>query len=215
MTKVLCPLLNASCGVILMRNINLFVEDVAHEDFLSALMRRLAHESNIEISIKPSNVRGGHGTVITELEQYIRDLHHNKEDLPDLVIVGTDSNCKSLSEREKVINEVVTDLSDIVISMIPEPHIERWLLLDSGAFKVVYGKGCPDPDRKCERKRFKNLLLQAIRDATTVAPIDGFERVEELVYSMDFQRMKQSDKSICRFLTPLQRQFRIWEQVKN
>ena len=72
-----------------MRNINLFVEDVAHEDFLTALIRRLADTYNIEINIKPSSVRGGHGKVITELKQYLRDLQHNNEDLPDLIIVGT------------------------------------------------------------------------------------------------------------------------------
>ena len=66
-----------------MRNINLFVEDVAHEDFLIALIQRLANEYNVEINIKTSSVRGGRGTVITELKQYLRDLQHNKEDLHD------------------------------------------------------------------------------------------------------------------------------------
>jgi hypothetical protein len=47
-----------------MRNINLFVEDVAHEDFLIALIQRLANEYNVEINIKASSVRGGRGTVI-------------------------------------------------------------------------------------------------------------------------------------------------------
>lgn len=47
-----------------MRNINLFVEDVAHEDFLIALIQRLANEYNVEINIKTSSVRGGRGTVI-------------------------------------------------------------------------------------------------------------------------------------------------------
>ncbi len=42
MTKMLCLLLNVSYGGTLMRNINLFVEDVAHEDFLIALIQRLA-----------------------------------------------------------------------------------------------------------------------------------------------------------------------------
>ena len=198
-----------------MRNINLFVEDVAHEDFLTALLLRLANMYNIKINIKASSVRGGYGKVTKELKQYLRDLQHNNEDLPDLIIVGTDSNCKGLSEREAEINQVPSDFGDLVISMIPEPHIERWLLLDSAAFKTVYGKGCPPPDRKCERRRFKRLLLQAIRDATTAAPIDGTERVEELVNAMDLQHLEQRDRSIRRFLTALQRQFRIWQQREN
>ena len=194
-----------------MHNINLFVEDVAHEDFLTALIQRLADEYNVEINIKASSVRGGRGTVITELKQYFRDLQHNKEDLPDLVIVGTDSNCKGLSEREREINQVTSDLDDIVISMIPEPHIERWLLLDSEAFKTVFGRGCPAPDQKCESGRYKNMLLNAIYQATMTPPIDGIERVEELVNAIDLQRVTQSDRSIVKFVKALQRQFRIWQ----
>ena len=198
-----------------MRNINLFVEDVAHEDFLTALIQRFADAYIVEVNIKASSVRGGRGTVITELKQYLRDLQHNKEDLPNLVIVGTDSNCKGLSERETEINQVTSDLGDLVISMVPEPHIERWLLLDSEAFKTVFGKGCPVPDQKCERGRYKGLLLNAIYEATMVPPLDGIERVEELVYAMNFQRVERSDRSIRRFLTALQRQFRTWQQTED
>ena len=198
-----------------MRNINLFVEDIAHEDFLTALIQRLADVHNIEINIKTSSVRGGHGKVITELGQYLRDLQHDKEELPDLIIVGTDSNCKGLSERETEISQVTSSFGDFVLSMIPEPHIERWLLLDSEAFKTVFGKGCPSPDQKCERGRYKNMLLNAIYDATKVPPLDGIERVEELVYAMDFQRMGRSDSSIGRFLTALQRRFRNWQQTAD
>ena len=196
-----------------MRNINLFVEDAAHEDFLAALVQRLANEYNVKINIKASSVRRGHGKVITELKQYQRDLQHNKENLPDLVIVGTDSNCKGLLEREKEINQVTSDLTDIIISMIPEPHIERWLLLDSGAFKTVFGKGCPMPDQKCERSRYKHMLLNAIKDAAMVPPLDGMERMEELVNAMDLQHMEQNDKSVQRFLSALRRQFKTWQQT--
>ena len=198
-----------------MRNINLFIEDVAHEDFLVALIQRLADKCGVEVNIKTSSVRGGHGRVIAELKQYLRDLQRNQENLPDLIIVGTDSNCKGISERETEINQVISDLADLVISMIPEPHIERWFLLDSAAFKTVFGKGCQQPDQKCERGRYKNMLLNAIYRATLTPPIDGMERIEELVYAMDLQRMEQSDRSIRRFLTPLQRQFRIWKQAEN
>ncbi len=212
MTKIHCLLLNVSCVVILMRNINLFVEDVAHEDFLTAIIKRYADEYNIETNIKPSSVRGGHGTVITELKQYVRDIQQNKEVLPDLVIVGTDSNCKGLMERENEINHVTSNIRDIVINMIPDPHIERWFLLDPEAFKTVYGMGSVKPDYKCERDRYKKMLLNAIYQATMTPPIDGTERLEELVNAMDLQRVEQSDRSIGRFLTALNRQFRNWQQ---
>lgn len=95
--------------------------------------------------------------------------------------------------------------------MIPDPHIERWFLLDSEAFKNVYGMGCAKPDYKCERDRYKRILLNAIYQATKTPPIDGTERLEELVNAMDLQRIEQADRSIGRFLTALKRQFRNWQ----
>ena len=198
-----------------MRNINLFVEDVAHEDFLIALIQRFAYDYSVSINMKASSVRGGRPKVIAELEQYVRDLQRNQEDLPDLIIVGTDSNCKGFSERETEINQVTSNLADLVVNMIPEPHIERWLLLDSEAFKTVFGKGCPPPDQKYERGRYKNMLLNAIYEATMVSPLDGIERVEDLVNAMHLQRLEQNDRSARRFLRALQRRFRIWQQTDS
>ena len=44
-----------------MRNINLFVEDVAYEALPTMLIQRLADEHNAGINIKASSVRGGRG----------------------------------------------------------------------------------------------------------------------------------------------------------
>ena len=197
-----------------MRNISLFVEDTAHEDFLVALVQRVANAYNIEIKVKVSSVRGGHGVVITELRQYQQDLRHNDEDLPDLIIVGTDSNCRGFLQREKEVNQATSNLADRVISMIPQPHIERWLLLDSEAFKKVLGKGCSVPKRKCDRDRYKRLLLQAIRDAGVVPLLGGIEQTTYLVNAMDLQHLEQSDRSFRRFFRALQHRFEIWQQAE-
>ena len=179
------------------------------------MINRLSNEYNVEINIRTSSVRGGRGRTITELKQYLRDLQQYLEELPDLIIVGTDSNCMNVSERVKEIDQVTSALSDIVISMVPDPHIERWFLLDSEAFKAVYGRGCQKPDQKCERNRYKKMLLSAIYQATLTTPIDGLERVDELVDEMDLNRVSQSDRSIGRFLTALVRRFRYWQLKKN
>ena len=96
-----------------MRRINLFVEDEAHEVFLTALVQRFANDYNITISIKASSVRGGHGKVIAELRQYQQNLQHSREGLPDLIVVGIDSNCTGFLEREREINQVVSDFTDL------------------------------------------------------------------------------------------------------
>lgn len=198
-----------------MRNISLFVEDAVYEDFLVALIQRVANAYNIEINIKVSSVRGGHENVITELGEYQQDLQHNDEDLPDLIIVGTDSNGKGFLQREKDLNQAALSLADRVISMIPKPHIERWLLLDSEAFKKVFGGSCSVPNRKCDRYRYKRLLLQAIRDAGVIPLLGGIERTAELVNAMNLQHMEQSDRSFRRFFRALQQRFENWQQTEG
>ena len=77
-----------------MRIINLFVEDRGHELFLQALLYRFADQFDIPISIKVGNSRGGHGAVLNKLKEYIYNLSHTKEVLPDVLIAATDGNCK-------------------------------------------------------------------------------------------------------------------------
>ncbi len=199
-----------------MRNISLFVEDQAHQDFLTALTQRLAEAYNVEINIKAYSVRGGHGRVIKELRQYQRNLQRNRENLPDLIIVGTDGNCKKPPEREREINLVISDdFAHFVISAIPDPHIERWLLLDSAAFRTVFGKGCPTPDQKCERDRYKRLLLNAIYEAGIDPSSTDVEYTADLVRAMNLQRIGQADGSMSRLLRALQSRFRIWQQADS
>ena len=97
-----------------------------------------------------------------------------------------------------------------VIYAIPDPHIERWLLLDSGAFKTVLGKGCPAPDQKCERDRYKYLLLEAIRGAGITPLLGGIEHAEDLVKAMDLQYLEQADDSLGRLLKALHDKFKGW-----
>ena len=96
---------------------------------------------------------------------------------------------------------------------IPDPHIERWLLLDSAAFKAVLGRGCEVPQQKCERKRFKRLLLEAVRTAGVTPPLGGIEYTEKLVNAMDLRRLESADESLGRMLKDLRTVFKTWEQA--
>ena len=199
-----------------MRNISLFAEDEAHEDFLSALVHRLADDYHVKINLKSRSVRGGHGKVIAELRMYQQGLRDYNEPLPDLIVVGTDSNCRGFGARKREIDQAISmDFTDLVICAIPEPHIERWLLLDSEAFKTVLGKGCPTPDQKCERDRYKRLLIEAVRAAGLVPISGGIEHTEELVNAMNLSRIAQIDRAMDRLLSALHRRFRMWQQTEN
>lgn len=193
-----------------MRNIALFVEDHAHKEFLSALLQRLATECQIVLRMDWRNARRGHGAVVHELRQFLRDLQLESTALPDLVIVATDANCKGLPERLRQIKEISDKIFIPTICAVPDPHIERWLLIDSAAFKTVFGRGCAAPDLKCEKARYKKLFVDAIRESGVAPSLGGIEFADEIVQAMDLARASAADTSLGRFIEELRSVFKGW-----
>jgi len=193
-----------------MRNIIFFVEDYGHETFIRALVQRFSQERRVNTRITSRSVRGGHGKAVSELKTYLRALENGKENVPDLLVVATDANCKGYTERKREIDEVNGRFKDITICAIPDPHIERWLLLDSSAFKTVLGKGCDAPNQKCSRDRYKQLLIEAIKNAGISPLLGGIEHAEDIVNAMDLTKMEQADSSLGKFLKELKSKFNEW-----
>lgn len=215
MTMANFPYRSKYCGGILMRNVSLFVEDFGHQEVISAFVERYGREYGVELIIHPYNVRGGKGKMVTELKQYVRDLSRADGSLPDLLIVGCDANCKGIAECRRGLESGLGQYSGKVVYAIPDPHIERWLLLDSAAFKIVLGRGCAAPDHKCERDRYKNLLLNAVRAAGLRPLIGGIEHAEAIIQEMDLQRMMKSGDSLGDFLEELRTVFGEWMSVAS
>ena len=139
----------------------------------------------------------------------MRDLRRQGGSLPDLLIVASDANCKRLNERVKELQ--VRDPPTPMILAIPDPHIERWLLLDSVAFRTVFGKGCDAPDQKCRRDRYKQRLIEAIF-ATGITPsLGGIEFAEDIIQQMDIDGAAQADRSLRRFVDDLRDAFQRWQ----
>lgn len=196
--------------MISMREIALFVEDFAHKEFLSALFQRLANEYSVGIRLDWRNALRGHGKVVDELKQFLRDLQRGRDTLPDLIVVATDANCKGLVERLRQINSVTSMVHSPVVCAVPDPHLERWLLLDSAAFKSVFGRGCNPPDQKCERARYKKMLIEAIRASGVTPSLGGIEFSEDIVVAMDLDRAMAADASLRKLIEELRRVFQTW-----
>ena len=109
------------------RRIAAFVEDFAHRQVIGLLIIRVADELGIKVSVEWRNARRSHGQVVQELKRYLRDLTR-QGGLPDLVVIGTDANCKGYNERRGQLP--LDDFPVPAVAAIPDPHIERWLLLD-------------------------------------------------------------------------------------
>jgi hypothetical protein len=193
-----------------MREIALFVEDFAHRQVIGALVQRMAQEAGIEVRLDWRNARRGHGKVVQELKDYLRDLGQQSERPPDLIIVATDANCKGLNGRVKDLQTPAPPPARMIMA-IPDPHIERWLLLDSAAFKAVFDRGCDAPDQKCSRGRYKELLIRAIY-ATGISPnLGGIEFAGNIVEKMDIDRAAHADRSFGRFVNEMRGAFRGWQ----
>ena len=98
-----------------------------------------------------------------------------------------------------------------MILAIPDPHIERWLLLDGAAFKAVFGKGCDAPDQKCDRGRYKQRLIEAIYATGTIPRLGGIEYAEDIVEQININRAVRVDRSFRRFVADLRNTFQGWQ----
>lgn len=193
-----------------MPEIALFVEDTAHKAFLDALIHHVAEESGIRVSLDWKSARHGHPAVARELKEFLRDLRRGRKAIPDLVIIATDANCKGPARRREIV-DILAQSGLPNIAAIPEPHIERWLLLDSAAFKALFGQGCNAPDQKCDRDRYKELLKNAIRNAGVTPSFGGSEFAGDLIKHMDLGRMEKTGDSLGRLLADLRNVFQGWK----
>ena len=192
-----------------MREIALFGEDFAHERVIGALVRRLAEVHGIEVRLNWRSAVRGHGGWCRS-STAICATWRDREGRPDLIIVATDANCSGLNERTREIGR--PDAPASLILAIPDPHIERWLLLDGAAFRSVFGRGCDAPDLKCSRDLYKQRLIEAIH-ATGVTPsLGGIEFAEDIVQQMDIERAMRADRSLERFVNDLRAEFRQWRR---
>lgn len=82
-----------------MREIALFVEDFAHQQIIGPLVERIAREQGVAVRLDWRSAVRGHGRVVRELGDYLRDVDRQGEPKPHLIVVATDANCNGLNER--------------------------------------------------------------------------------------------------------------------
>jgi hypothetical protein len=188
--------------------VHLFVEDRAHEQLLIPLVLRIAHEEQVEVTPEVRSARGGHGRVISELKIHQRDV------VPDALVVCIDGNCSSFAQARKGIVQAVTPpFSDRLVVACPDPHIERWYLADPESFATVVGQQPAIGKRKCERGHYKALLARAVRQAGHPPMLGGIEFAPELVRNMDLYKAGKNDHSLKAFVDDLRDRLRTLKEA--
>ena len=189
-----------------MTEIALFGEDFAHQTVVGTLVELIARELDLDVELHWISAVGGHGRVLTELRFYLRELEITAGPYPAAIVIATDANCRGLNERSREFQELTSTIP--LVLAIPDPHIERWLLLDGAAFRDIFGRGCEFPAYKCERDEYKRLLVHYIQESGTVPAIGGIEFAVDLIEAMDINRAAQADPSFGRFVSDLRSVFR-------
>lgn len=196
-----------------MCRVALFAEDYGHEQFLTALIDRLSCDYQVPVRPRTSSARGGIMRVHHELAEFLTDLQRQPGSVPDMILVATDANCKKYGQRRAEIAGVVSRFNQfepLAVYAVPDPHIERWMLVDPNAFKAVFGKGCTVPALKCERRLYKRQLLEAIRAAGIMPPAGGMEYAADIVGNLDLVSVEMREPSFQHLIGELRSRFQQW-----
>ena len=191
--------------------VDLFVEDVAHEEFVGALANRIAREEQVALSVQARSARGGHPRAMGEFGTYQTLVEKGAlaSRAPDLVVVVIDGNCTtSRKKRAEIQNATRPRFLDRLVAGCPNPHVERWFLADPDSFHKVVGYRPVVGREKCEREHYKRLLSDAIRKGNQPATLGGIEFAAELVEAMNLYRAGRSDSSLRAFVSDLRSRFR-------
>ena len=149
-----------------------------------------------------------------EFKEFLRDLARQRQPLPDAVIVVLDANCLGYNDRKKLMEkelEFYPQFQQLVSYAIPDPHIERWMLVDPAAFQVVLGRGCTLPAIKCAEDEYKRKLRLEIRASGIEAPLGGEEYAEDIVMAMNLGQVELSESLLGLFLKSLKARFNTWK----
>jgi hypothetical protein len=186
------------------KKIVLFLEDSAQEVFISALLERLITEEGKNLEDYDRDIlyaRGGKS--IEAYEKFLEDGKRRGYLAVDLLIVASDGNCNGFTKRKRQLLKVSKGISypEIVVA-VPDPHIERWYLLDANALAEAAGVPIQvvSPTVKCDKNRHKTLLKKAFTDFGLDPPLGGTEYGALVAATMNIYGAGIADHSLRDFV---------------
>lgn len=192
-----------------------FLEDIAQEKFLRALVMRVAQEAGLshdDLVEDVLNATGGSPRVRAELKTFLLDVQSASTNPYQILIVAIDSNCAKYTEVRKEIAAIVerSNYHSPVVLAIPNPYIERWYVIDPEAFKAATGATVVSkaPRRHCKRDKYKRILREALLTAGIRPSLGGAEYGEEVAKRIDLYKAERTDNSFGYFARDLKQNLR-------
>lgn len=193
-----------------------FLEDRAQEGFIKALVERVAKEEGIALQNLNHQIRSTRGgyRVIAAFRKFIKDTIKTLSPEVDFLIVAIDGNCKGHKDRVRELEKFVKPshpLKNKIIYAVPDPHIERWYIMDQRAFKEGVGlnKGPDLPPYKCKKEHYKQVINRALRESEVSSLLGGVEYAERIVENIsDLDSLGKQNAGFQNFVGDLRRAFR-------
>ena len=192
-------------------NVDIFVEDRAHEELLKPLLVRVCREEGFDVSLQVRTGRGGHARALNEFNIYQAVIEKGVLGwkAPDLLVVAIDGNCTTFSRmKSRIADSAWGEFRHMLVSACPDPHVERWFLADPDSFHTVVGYRPDVGPAKCERNHYKRILRDSVARGGHPPTLDGIEFASELVGKMDLYRAGRRDPSLKSFLDDLRSRLR-------
>jgi hypothetical protein len=181
-----------------------FLEDSAQEVFICAMVERLIRDEGKNLrdyDLRVLSSRGGGS--IRAYKDFLGQVKKRKYLDADVLIVGSDGNCNGFAKRKQQLLDASRSIPyPEVISAVPDPHIERWYLLDGQALAEAAGVPVQvvSPMVKCDKNHYKNLLKKALTEQGIIPPLGGAEYGSIVAKSMDVYRAGTVDHSLRDFI---------------
>jgi hypothetical protein len=166
-----------------MLKVMLFCKDFGLKEVLTTLLQRFGEEYRLTLEIEERSVTGGHGKAITELQRFIREQLRYKQFLTlPILVLGIDANSQGYQQQVKQLKSLkeISDLKKVapavnIVYAVPDPHVERWLLLDPAAFKIVFGTGYTPTKDQGRKDEYKQQLREALKQMGLKPTMGGLE----------------------------------------
>lgn len=182
-----------------------FLEDSAQEAIIPPLFYRLAaeaHWTESELDLRVLSARGGGS--LRAFRNFLKDARRSGHLSADLLIVAVDANCKGFSaQRDLVLKAAGSSATyPTVVTAIPDPHVERWYLLDLSALAKAAGTpiAASVPAYKCGKNHYKTLLRAAFADSHIAPPLGGLEYGPLVAQHMDLFAAAKQDHGLADYV---------------
>ena len=197
-----------------------FMEDRAQEGFIKAIVERIAEEEGLALGNLLHDVRSARfgSKVIGSFRSFLREMRKGKVFTPDVFVVAIDGNCRGYNDRVRQLKDKLrsTDaFRSAMVFAVPDPHIERWYLMDQRALKLGTGvtQAPQIPDYKCKKAYYKQVLQRALSPLQPL--LGGAEFGERIAEKADLALLTAQNAGFGKFIADLRAHFRTQRLVNR